>query len=386
MARKKKEIHPLLVGIDSVEPYPLTDSQSLYDEKAPPMLIEEFLPAGGMMGITSYPGVGKTWLTLEIVRAIATGRKFLGRFPTQRGGVIFIGSDSSRYDYARQWKRLSYATEIAHEGDGSLFDAARFLLESPFMLENTDELRRLIASCRRFEWGEPELRGEGTKDARYERNKGVDLIICDTVSKLTRANQNDNSEMEEVFRNVRALSTVTGAAVILLHHNSKKSEFNDGSDWRGAMSQIGALDSWCHLTPSRKDKYLVGVQFKKFRGITPEDFAYRMDVNDPNVANITATDEAVTLQQKLNHDPLAEAMTTAIQQQEGRTMPEIRDLLWPQFNSVEHAGNLLFTDQTQFTKAIDNRLRTMVGRGRVTKKYNEQGKPAYGPPEAPDAP
>jgi hypothetical protein len=69
----------------------------------------------------------------------------------------------------------------------------------------------------------------------------------------------------------------------------------------------------------------------------------------------------------------------------GRTMPEIRDLLWPQFNGVEHGGNLLFTDQAQFTKAIDNRLRTMSGRGRVTKKYNEQGKPSYGPPEAPEA-
>jgi hypothetical protein len=385
MARRKKEIHPLLVGIESVEPYQLTDSQTLYDEKAPPMLIEEFLPAGGMMGITSYPGVGKTWLTLEIVRAIATGRKFLGRFPTQRGGVVFIGSDSSRYDYARQWKRLTQAMEVAHDGDGSLFDSARFLLESPFMFESTDELRRLVATCRKFEWGEAELRGEGTEHAHFSRNHGVELIICDTVSKLTRANQNDNSEMEEVFRNIRALSTVTGAAVILLHHNSKKSEFNDGSDWRGAMSQIGALDSWCHLTPSRKDKYLIGVQFKKFRGITPEDFAYRMDVNDPNVANISASDEPVTMQQRLNHDPLAEAIGKAIVEQPGRTQPELRDAIWPQFKDTEHGNNVLFTDQAQFTKAIDNRMRTMVGRGRVTKKYNDQGRPVYGTAEAPEA-
>lgn len=377
MARKHN--HPLLTGIKTVEPYPLITSGKLYDEKAPPMIIEEFLPAAGVMGLTSYPGVGKTWLTLEIVRAIATGRKFLGKFPTQRGGVLFVGSDASIFDYARQWKRLSLHHELAHEGQTPLFDSARFLLQSSFMFENTDEIRRLIATCKRFEWGDEELRGEGTADAQVTRNVGVDVIVFDTLSRLTRCNQNDNSEMEEVFRNIRHIAEFTGAACILLHHNAKKSEFNDGADWRGAMSQIGALDSWCHLTPTRKDKYLIGVAFKKFRGITPEDFAYRMDVMDPNVATLSASDEPVTMQQRLNHDPLAEAITKTIVEQPGSTMPEIRDRLWPQFNSIEHGNNLLFTDLPSFSKAIDNRMRTMVGRGRVTKKYNEQGRPVYGP-------
>lgn len=380
--RRKPTEDPLLVGLKNVDPYPLITSDSLYTEQAPPMLIDEFLPAGGVMGITSYPGVGKTWLTLEVVRAVATGQKFLGRFPTRRGGVIFVGSDSSIFDYARQWKRLTYAADLAHDGKVPLFDAARFLLQSTFMFENLDEVRRLIATCKKFEWGEEELVGEGTKHAKMMRSRGVDCIVFDTLSRLTRANQNDNTEMEEVFRNIRRIAEFTGAACILLHHNAKRSEFNDGSDWRGAMSQIGALDSWCHLSPSRKDKYLVGVQFKKFRGITPEDFAYRMDVSDQTTAAITATDEPVTMQQRLNHDPLAEALTKAIVDEPNRTCPEIRDSLWPQFNGVEHGNNLLFTDQAQFTKAIDNRMRTLVGRGRVTKKYNSAGKPVYGPPEA----
>jgi len=378
---KKKELHPLLAGIESVEPYPLLDSATLYEEKAPPMLIEEFLPAGGMMGITSYPGVGKTWLTLEIVRAIATGRKFLGRFPTQRGGVIFIGSDSSKFDYARQWKRLTHAMEVANEAEGTLFDSARFLLESTFMFEDMDSLRRLIATCRRFEWGEAVMVGEGTKNAKLARMKGVDLIVCDTMSKLTRANQNDNTEMEEVFRNIRALSALTGAAVIVLHHNAKKSEFNDGSDWRGAMSQIGALDSWCHLTPSRNNKYLIGVQFKKFRGITPEDFAYQMDVSDPNVANISASDEPVTLAQRLAINPLTEALVKEIVAHPWQTLPEIRDIIWPQFENIS-VGELHFTDQADFSKACNNRMRPLVGRGKVIKKYNKQGVPIYGPAEA----
>jgi AAA domain-containing protein len=371
VSSKKRETHPFLIGMKSVVPYILQDTASVWAEKAPPMLIESFLPAGGVMGITSYPGVGKTWLTLEIVRAISTGQKFLGKFEGIRGGVLFVGSDSSVYDYARQWKRLTSLAEGAHE-----FDSARFLLQSPFMFDNVDEVRRLIKTCRTFEWGEPELRGEGTADVILARRKGVDVIVFDTLSRLARANQNDNTEMEEVFRNIRIISELTGAACILLHHNAKKSEYNDGSDWRGAMSQIGALDSWCHLTPSRKDKYLVGVEYKKFRGIQPEDFAYRMDVNDPLVAKIIASEEPVTMQQRLNHDPLAEAIHEAVLREPGRSGPELRESLWPQFEATNS-----FPNKVAFVKGVDNRLRTLSSRSRIIKTYKE-GTPIYGAPDA----
>jgi hypothetical protein len=174
--------------------------------------------------------------------------------------------------------------------------------------------------------------------------------------------------------------------VILLHHNAKRSEFNDGTDWRGAMSQIGALDSWCHLQPSRNDKYLVGVQYKKFRGITPEDFSYRMDVNDPTTARLSASDEPVTLAQRLEHDPVAEALLKAITDNPGSTMPKLRDLLWPQFKDQPAKDGNIFVDQVKFTKALNNRVAAMVGRGKVMKEHNDDGKPIYKVADAPQAP
>jgi len=366
----KKQSHPLLIGINNVKPYPLVDTAAMWAEKAPPMLIESFLPAAGVMGITSYPGVGKTWLTLEIIRAVATGSKFLDKFVVNnKGGALFVGSDSSVYDYARQWKRLTSESEGAIE-----FEAARFLLQSSFMLDNIDEVRRLIRTCRAFEWGQEELTGEGTEDAHFARRKGVDVIVFDTLSRLSRANQNDNTQMEEVFRNIRHIAEFTGAACILLHHNAKKSEFNDGSDWRGAMSQIGALDSWVQLASARKDKSLVGVQYKKFRGIQPEDFAYRMNVDDPVTARLLVSDETVGSWATLA-DPLAVALFEEITREPGRTSPELRDALWPRF---EKEG---FGDKSLFTKAVNNRLYTMSARSRVSKT-SENGRPTYGPPQA----
>lgn len=365
-----RKSHPLLAGIESVKPYSLTKGDSLYKIRPPAMQIESFLTVGGVMGITSYPGVGKTWLAMEIARAIASGKPFLGRYKTMRGGVLFVGSDSSEYDYARQYTRLT-----AHEPDASeTYEPIRFLIQSTFMFEDRDEIRRLIRTHQTFKWG-PE---RDTEDGPV-REGGFHTIIFDTLSRLTRANQNDNTEMEEVFRNIRWLAEATDAAIILLHHNSKKSEFNDGSDWRGAMSQIGALDSWVQLSPHRKDKHLVGVQFKKFRGITPDDFSYKMNVTDSEIASLEMSDEPVTMEQRLLFDPVARDVHEFLLKHPGSRSRDIRDALWPRYEEGIDANGKPFRFDTRekLWKAINNRITAGLASKRITRVISEEGKPTF---------
>jgi hypothetical protein len=169
----------------------------------------------------------------------------------------------------------------------------RFLLQSPFMLDNTDAIRRIIRTNETFVWGpyEEHFVFESEHGAVYEprRRKGFDLIIFDTYSKLIRGNQNDNTLTEEAFRNIRLVCEVTGAACIILHHNSYKTEFNDGEQWRGASSAPGALDNHIQLSASAHEKYVVQAKFKKFRGITPEPFFFELNVNDEETASLAYT-------------------------------------------------------------------------------------------------
>src|SRR5205823_4825426 len=121
-------------------------------------------------------------------------------------------------------------------------------------------------------------------------SRGFDLIIFDTLSKLTALDQNNNSSMEVVFTNIRHIAEITGATIQLLHHNSKGGERNDGTDWRGAMSQIGALDRWFQLAKGRGQER--SLYAKKFRGITPAPIRFTLDVENPGYARLTAeTDE-----------------------------------------------------------------------------------------------
>lgn len=365
-----KKTHPLLRDIEKVKPYALTVGDSLYGIRPPAMQIENFLPVGGVMGITAYPGVGKTWLAMELARCIGSGEPFLGRYRTMRGGVLFVGSDSSLYDYARQWTRLTSTTPDARD----VYEPVRFLVQSTFMFEDTDEIRKLIRTHQKFEWGDIRNTDDGPV-----REHGFHTIIFDTLSRLTRANQNDNTEMEEVFRNIRWLAEATDAAIVLLHHNSKKSEFNDGADWRGAMSQIGALDSWVQLTPARKDKYLVGCQFKKFRGITPEDFSYRMNVSEVDSASLTMSEEPVTTVQKLLFDPLARDITDYLQKNPGARSRDIREVLWPRYEEgVDSNGKThRFQTKEKLWKAINNRITAGLANGSIRRVVNEEGKSTF---------
>ncbi len=359
-----------LVGIDSVEVYPLSHSDELYDMPAPKFIIDDFLPEGSVSGITSYPGVGKTWFAFEMTRALATGGRFLSNFPSREGAVLFVGSDASIFDYARQWRRLTMEefkklqpdSASSPDYENPLKANVRFLIQSDFLFESLDSIRRLIKTTNRFAWGPlQEVRDEATGEVDMEQRTGFSLIVFDTLSKLTRCNQNDNSQMEEVFRNIRLLSEQTGAAIVLLHHNAKSSEFKDGEDWRGAMAQIGALDNWFQLTPTPTEKDVIQVKVKKFRGITPPNFYYKMDVNSGEMseeptASLAVVDEP---QDTKFDDGLASSSLAVLEKHAGKwlTLKQICDATFAENK------DLFDDDRTRFETAVRNRLKNMSRKG-----------------------
>jgi hypothetical protein len=371
MARKRIE-ETRLGTFGNAKPYRPMSAESLRRVRAPEMLVEDLLPAGMVCGLTSYPGVGKTWLAMEIARGVATADKIMGEFPVRGGqsGVLFVGSDSSEADYARQWSRLTQAQHEAWEAtfdpeDGnpppSPFERIHFLIQSPFMLDNSDGVKRVIMTALDEVLFPRQTTVIGGERVTSDRG-GCALIIMDTLSRLTIANQNDNTEMERVFANIRVICEVTGAAVLLLHHNSKATEFNDGADWRGAMSQIGALDSWIQLSSSKKDRGKIKAEFKKFRGITPSSFEYKQHVSDPERASVTylgRLDGSFFGQEDLKTDLLA-------QFSDWKTLGAAEEEMWPSYS--DH-----FTDRGKFKKACANRLKDLNDSERLERRMGQKG-------------
>jgi hypothetical protein len=76
-----------------------------------------------------------------------------------------------------------------------------------------------------------------------EAGKGYELIIIDTLRKVHHANEDKNSEMVPVMRQINLLAQATGAAVIFAHHVSKATQRDGTTDQTNAHSGAGAIRS-----------------------------------------------------------------------------------------------------------------------------------------------
>jgi hypothetical protein len=346
------------------------------------MLIETILPQGGITGLTANPGVGKTWLALEMARAVATGGLFLGKFPAREGSVVLVGQDASVYDYGRQMRKLlkeeydAYETFRANEpaAFNPLQSHIHPIIQPGIRLERKEDVERLITTVDSIEhedlgndrWMEfdPQT-GEEVVHVVEQHTTGADLIILDTLSSMKDAPENDNTEMERCFRNLRALSDQTGAGVLVIHHNSHATkEFGD-ERWRGASSQWGALDNWYHLRPSGGDK--IKVIPKKMRGLKPDVFSYTMDI-DESTAKLTFVEpdpEVIPIKEEIKAAVLAYLSTDNLTAALPRKA--IGEALRPRFSIVSDTTYWKYIDSATSALSKSGKLRK-VGNGWVYYK------------------
>ena len=338
-----------------IKRYDLSSVQTMFKVEPPEMLVDTILPKSSLTGLTGYAGTGKTWFALELSRAVATGTEFLKYFQARPGNVVFVGQDASIHDYAQQLRKLIKAEYIEMEEEISkgirhsnpYDERLHFIIRPGLLLEDKNLMMRLAASVMFIQHSAYEEQeydtGTDTTKLVTKQKEGTDLIVLDTLSSMTRANQNDNTEMEAAFRNLRWLAEVTGACVLLLHHNSKPTEYNEGEDWRGAGAQIAALDNWFHLhqTP-RKEGHLL-LKVKRFRGLKPEDFHLRREVDETS-AKLYYSEEVeipVTVAYDTKEAVLALLGATP---HEFQTARQISEKLWPV------ASEFIGSDTTLYSK------------------------------------
>lgn len=325
--------------------FKMHNADYLYNVPSLPWLVEGIIPLGATVAATAKSGVGKSWFALEMMRAIATGTKFLGKFKAELGHVLYIGLDSSEADFGRQWTRLTLKEwaqlnpHDEHDADKSnpLSANVHISAHPSFFFDDDDACLRLLDLDDRIQaakvaeaehaWNmdsanmklvNPLVADDDGKTEvpdgyipQYALEpfdssgiRGASLIVIDTYSKAVKGSQIDAQALEVVFRNIGYIRDMTGATILILHHNAAESEFNDGEGFRGGTAALGSLD--CHIQLNAKrgtkgkngnpgtpgDPFLISVLFKKFRGITPAPFHYRMNVKDETAASLVALEPA----------------------------------------------------------------------------------------------
>jgi hypothetical protein len=250
----------------------------------PPQLIEGLIAKTGVTGLTADPGVGKTFVAMEIARHVVEGSMLFDRFPVKKGSVLFVGQDCSESEYGQMARKI-------YAGREHKYNEIEWLFNEGFDLAKTKDMLKLLDIAQRipdpnfdpdvptdYTFIPPDDNpdappSECTWEPVYGSPYGVSLIILDSLRDMFIGDENSSDTMGRVFGNLRALARGTKAAVVVVHHHSYEGEPGSRRRFRGSTAQEAALSGWIELSGAGERKL---ARIRKLRGIRVNDFKYLM--------------------------------------------------------------------------------------------------------------
>lgn len=305
----------------------------------PEMLVEGLIPAKSVIGITADAGTGKSWMAMDLMRALIEGSSFLGRqVVVGPAPVLFVGFDSSEHDYGRQWRRITHKWEPTpaaydddderqrEEGDrfaeemratGELRSRADWLIHpDDLMLDNPEHVADLIdyilsLNKKHSDELDPDIvQNPDTGDWEdVVRQVGVGLVVIDTFGAGVGGEFLHPTVQRTVLRDLRGVTEETRVSILVLHHSAGPNESRPATNWAGGVFGRMGLDVWLHLKKLSGDnnRKVIEVQVEKFRGISPKNFRFTLDVGDPQRADLIAESDAEN-QQRISTEKVQEAL------------------------------------------------------------------------------
>lgn len=196
---------------------------------APEWLIKNFLTQKSMVLIYGSPGVGKTFLAIDIAIATAKGLPWFGN-ETSSGSVVLIST----------------------EGDQGLQLRLRgWECEKKINLENTDNF---IVCFQPINFAKESAQQALLKKIN-ELPEQPRLIIIDTFADCFAqcdGNENDSGSVGKFLGGVKRIVDQTGATALIVHHTRK----GDTSE-RGSTVLRAAMDSMYSVKSTKSELYMI---------------------------------------------------------------------------------------------------------------------------------
>lgn len=218
---------PVANGIAPLRPLSIRE---LLQREFPPLvfLVDGMIAKGHFVLLGGRAKSGKSWLVLQLARAIDLGEPFLGRV-TLRGRVLLIALE---------------------DGERRIYQRANVLKWQPQQAGVVCELAKFDG-----ENGQP---GPGL--AQIEAIIGdYDLVIIDTlIATLSgRISENDNAAMGVIVNELARMAHEYNKTILLVHHTGKGSAENIFDLLRGASAIRGAYDVGLLLERKQSEKEAV---------------------------------------------------------------------------------------------------------------------------------
>ncbi len=199
------------------QPQSIMDLVAAYPQERPP-LIHGLLRRGETANLVAAAKCGKSWMSLDLALAVATGGLFLGTFQCEPGRVLLIDNELHRETLAHRMPKVMAARNI-----GMGLVGRKIFVESL-----RGKLRDLPGMEGYFRSLEP---------GRF------DLIVCDAFYRFLPSgmDENDNGAMAGLYNLIDRYAQITGSSFVLIHHTSKgdqsQKSITDVGSGAGAQSR-----------------------------------------------------------------------------------------------------------------------------------------------------
>jgi hypothetical protein len=196
---------------------------SLQGQTFPPLSFAvDGLVSEGLTLLAGSPKVGKSWLSLDLALAVASGGLALGAIPVDQGGAVVLALEDGL-------RRLQDRIGLLH-GDQPWPDDLHLVVQRP-----EHPLTAL--------------------DDHLERHPGTRLVVVDTLAKVRPPSRGgDANAYQEDYRFAGALqqwATERRVCLLALHHDRKVGSVDFVQAVSGTFGLTGAADSILLLTRDR---------------------------------------------------------------------------------------------------------------------------------------
>lgn len=193
-------------------------------------LVEKLFPEGGITIIAGYAGSGKTFLILELLICLSSGKDFLNKFKTNPNKALLIDEESGERRIQSRIKKMTKNYNLNFE----------------------------IMSYQNFKYKDSE------EVIKYCIEKNIKTIIIDSLVRIHNSEENSSTEMAKIFEKLKQFK-IRDITTIIIHHNRKsgKNGYNPTEDMRGSSEILSFVDSGYSIKFNKKNKIITITNIKQ---------------------------------------------------------------------------------------------------------------------------
>lgn len=220
---QKKKTQTQNVSVVKKAPMSVKEILHMPESERPEFLVKNIIPEKGITAIAGHPGCGKSWLMMELAKAVALGTNFLqhNEMQSKQANVLIVDEESGVWELRRRMELLEFTEDIP----------IHFFNLSQFKLDSDESVSYLLKVCTEYDIG---------------------LIIFDPFAAMHTGVENSAEEMQSVMSAMQKF-TEADVTAVFIHHHRKGGVGGSGLSLRGSSAILGRLDSLIVIEKTEDD-------------------------------------------------------------------------------------------------------------------------------------